>query len=312
MILITGASGFIGRYLADFLLKKEKDKIIGCARKKANLPIPFESVDLADKEAVNNLLKKYLPQEIYHLAGYTNNARSFSEPAKAIFSNLTITANILQAVKELRLKSRILIVSTVQVYRNASFINEDSPLQPASPYALSKQLSEEIAFYYHRNFSLDVVVVRASNQIGPEQSRDYVASKFAYQIAGIIEKRFPAELKVGNLKAMRDFLDVRDAVYGYWLVMKKGKSGEIYNLASGKTISIERLLEEFLKVANLKKEEINIAIDSSSFRSESERYFQISIQKIAQLGFQPQIPLKKTLSDLIDFWRGEIRSFVPQ
>jgi len=307
-ILVTGANGFIAGHLISFLKEKEQGEIIGCTRNHFSSQIHNYICDLEDKKSCEGLIKKIKPEQIYHLAGYTNNARSFLEPQKAISSNLEITYNLLEAVRNSCPSARVLITSTSQVYApGKKTVDESSPLLPNSPYSLSKKLVEEIAKFYLEKYALDVIIARLSNQIGPGQPPEYVASSFARQLALIMLGKKPPELEVGNLKARRDFLDVRDSSYALWLIMNRGIKGEIYNLASGNLITIKQLLDTLIKIANLPEKKVQLTVNKHLYRPEPPSP-RISTPKIQTLGFTPSIPLEKSLKDLIDYWVEELRT----
>jgi len=305
-ILITGASGFIGQHLIQALLKDRKEpsqRIIAtdCQSPPYSLLIPFYRVDLTNARSTEKIIRKIQPRQIYHLAGFSSAARSFQEPARAILQNLTITANVLQAVLRMGAPCRILLMSTVQVYGDArGKICEQTKTAPLSPYAMSKLAMEELARLYFRNFGLDIIIVRATNQIGPGQSDQYVTAGFARQIVEMKMGTRPLEMEVGNLQVKRDFLDVRDAVQAYLLLMRKAESGEIYNLASGKNILVAKLLHKMLLLSRLDPGKIKISVSRARFRPEPKTDQSISIAKIQKLGFKPKIPLQKTLKDLTD------------
>ena len=308
-ILITGANGFIASHLIPFLLKNEPEQIVGCVlRAKSHYLIPTYVYNLQDKTECEKLLKETKPKQIYHLAGYTNNARSFLEPEQAISSNLEITYNLLEALRSFSPRSRLLIASTSQVYApRGNLVDESSPLLPSSPYALSKKLVEEITKFYLKQYHLDLIIVRLSNQIGPGQPPEYVASGFARQIALILLGKKPPELEVGNLEAERDFIDVRDSVQALHLIMKRGKTGEVYNLAKGELVSIKNLLDTLLKIAHLPSNQVQIKTSRQLYRAEPPQP-KISTKKLSSLGFLPQTPLEKTLQDLLNYWLAELRA----
>jgi len=311
-VLITGAKGFIGQHLIPALLQERdgpRSRIVAidCLESVPDLLIPFFQVDLTDARDTEKIIRKLKPRRIYHLAGYTNSARSFQEPARAITENLAITINLLEAARRLKSSCRILMMSTIQVYGDArGIIREESRLNPKSPYAASKVMMEEAARYYQRNFGLDLIVARPGNQLGPGQSQEYVASGFAKQIVEIELGMRPAKLEVGNLQARRDFLDVRDSVQGYVLLMQKAKSGETCNLAGGKNISIAELLDRMLALSRLERTRLKISVSRARFRPEPEIEQRISIARIKKLGFRPRISLDQSLRDVLDYWRVKL------
>ncbi len=303
-ILITGAGGFIGRHLIEALLHSGQGPLAGLDQNPpAKFPVKFFCADLRDDRAAAEAIGRIQPERIYHLAGYSSNARSFSEPATVIRDNLGMAVNLLGAVAKLDKPCRTLLLSTAQVYGDArGRLREEDRPAPLSPYALSKLGMEEVARFYHRTCGLDLVVTRAANQFGPGQSDEYVVSSFARQLLELKMGLRRAELEVGNLKAKRDFIDVRDAVSGYLLLMEKAEAGQTYNLAQGRNLAIEDLLFQMIEFCGLERSHIKIRVSAGRLRPEPKAEAVISVARIRKLGFRPRIKLETSLRDLLDYW----------
>ncbi len=310
-ILVTGASGFIGRHLIRALLESGPGPVIATAKTlpQPKLPVKFLPVDLRDPSSVKSLIREIRPSQIYHLAGYSSSANSFCEPGISLLENVSIAINLLGAVSALKSPCRTLLLSTVQVYGDTpGGLSENCEPSPANPYAASKLMMEEAANFYYRNRRLDLVLARPGNQIGPGQSPDYVASGFARALAEIEAGKRPARIEAGNLDAARDFLDVRDAAKGCLLLMAQGKSGETYHLSSGNKVQVRELLDRLIELSTVKRSCLKIIISGSRFRPEPKKGRDICIRKIRALGFLPEIPLGNSLRDTLNYWRDRISS----
>jgi GDP-4-dehydro-6-deoxy-D-mannose reductase len=180
-------------------------------------------------------------------------------------------------------------------------IDEETPLRPTNPYAVSKITQDYLGLQYILSYKFDVVIVRPFNHTGPGQSPSFAIPAFARQIALIEKDKQEPILKVGNLSAKRDFSDVRDIVKGYTQLMEKGKTGEIYNIGSGKSRSTKELLDLLLLLTDKK---IKVEEDPSKIRPIEVPDTYCNFEKINSLtGWTPGISIEKTLQDTLDYWR---------
>lgn len=310
--LITGIGGFAGGHLARHLLSQNiavagfyhpdhpPSKNLSDIEKQIDL---FPS-DLSDQKQIELLLKKIKPDYIFHLAAFASAAQSFKSPKKTIENNVFSQLNLLEACSNLKLKTRILIIGSSDEYGNIEPkdlpVNEDTPIAPVSPYALSKLIQDFMGLQYFINKNLFIVRVRPFNHIGPGQSKNFVIPDFVSQIVEL-EKKGGGEIRVGNVDALRDFTDVRDMAKAYLLALQKGKAGEVYNIGSGKLVKINDILK---KLISLSKAKISIEQDKRLFRPvDIEKIYCDAAKFKKQTGWEPQIPLEKTLEDTLNFER---------
>lgn len=322
-VLITGITGFVGSHLADYILDNFPEiQIAGLARwrsPKDNIRhildrITLESGDLLDLPSLKTILSRQKPDVIFHLAAQSYVPYSFSSPVVTLTTNVIGTCNLLEAVKELKLASGydpiIHICSSSEVYgqvrENEVPIKEDVPLRPASPYAVSKVAEDRLAFQYWLSWQIKTITTRMFTHTGPRRGEVFAESTFARQIAAIEAGMAPPVVKVGNLESIRTFLDVRDAVKAYWLLVTKCPPGEVYNIGGVETMTVGEMLNRLLKLAKAKK--INIEVDRERLRP-SDVTLQIPcIDKFAAAtGWKPVIKFDKTLEDLLDYWRDYFR-----
>lgn len=305
--LVTGDTGFVGAHLVDFLASKGID-VHGISRSKTahkRKGYRHYAVDLRDAAAAQRLVKRVKPDRIYHLAARSSPALSWKFPLETVTENYSVQLHLLDAIRQARFKTKIHVASSSEVYGkvspNSLPVSEGAPVDPVSPYGVSKALQELSSRQYLKAFGVPVVVTRAFSHTGPGQSDLYVAPSFARQVARIERGELPAVIRVGNLTAIRDFTDVRDVVRAYWLALEKGKPGEIYNVCSGKGRRVSEILDAYLHLA---KKKVHV-------QSERARLRPLDVPKIigdagrlrARTGWKPEIPFSKTLSDLLEFWR---------
>jgi GDP-4-dehydro-6-deoxy-D-mannose reductase len=300
--LITGATGFVGRHLAT-ALRAAGHEVSGLARRPASQDIPIHAVDLNDAAATTAILRHVQPQWLFHLAGYADNGKSFSEPALAWAGNVDATRSLYDAVGQAGLQPRILYVSSGLVYGDAGpgehVFTESDPLQPASPYAESKVAAEQLS----RDRTLDIVCVRPFNQIGPGQSANYAAARFASQIVAV-ERGQADHIVVGDLSARRDMTDVRDMVRAYIRLLEVGQAGEVYNAGSGRTYQIQEVLDRLIAIAGVS---VKVEQKLDPNRKADTAVSRVDIRKLcAATGWTPTYSLEQSLADMLVDVRGNL------
>jgi GDP-4-dehydro-6-deoxy-D-mannose reductase len=337
-ILITGASGFVGRHLIERLANKdeaakaasaytkkrtgERAEFFGTcfperpehceALNSAEPAIKLFYVDLRSEESVARLIRDVRPDEIYHLAALSQVRASWEKRREAVETNLMGTFHLFEAAHNLTPSARILFVSSSDVYGDARprtkkrLFFEDDRDGVVSPYAFTKIAGELLGEFYARREKLAVVVARPFPHTGPGQTEVFVCSDWARQIVRMERGEAEPVISVGNLRIRRDYLDVRDVVRAYALLMEKGKAGEVYNVASGNAPSLGEILRILLSFTDRK---IKICVDPARMRKSDISYLAGSNSKInARTGWTPRIPLGKTLSDLLEYWRYRLGS----
>lgn len=306
--LITGIDGFVGYYLTNHLLE-QGDEVIGTTISPdyKNEDVAVYQMNLLDEKSVEEVIKQTKPDVIYHLAGQSAVGLSWEKPALTMSINVNGTLHLLDAVRKHTSKTKVLIIGSSDQYgpikKDECPIKETRPLKPVSPYGISKMTQEQIASLYVSSYGLNIIMVRAFNHIGPRQGKNFVVADFASKIAEI-EKGADPIIRVGNLDAYRDFTDVRDIVNGYYLLMLKGKIGEIYNIGSGKAIQIKHILEELIALSPVN---ITVVTDEAKLRPIDVPLVVCDHTKLVKdTLWQPQLNIKQTLQDTLDFWRKEI------
>ncbi len=313
--LITGAGGFAGSHLADCLLSDPASgaEVWGCdltGRRRDYHPpaLRMAAADLRDPQAAFRLVDQVRPDRIFHLAGQAFVGDSWSRPWETIETNMRAQVNLLEAVAAAGLRPRILVAGSADVYGRVPEgclpISEDCPLQPDSPYAVSKVGQDMLGIQYGHSHHLHIVRVRPFNHIGPRQNRRFVAPAFASQIAAIEAGRQPPVLHVGNLSARRDFTDVRDMMRAYVLALEMGEPGTVYNIGSGQSRPIQELLDVLLSLAALP---ITVEFDPARLRPVDVADLVCDARRFqARTGWAPRVPFEQSLADLLAYERAAL------
>lgn len=306
-MLVTGAAGFVGTYLAELLAGDGLD-VVGWQRPgsegTAIRGVRWASVELLDAESVAAELGRLRPAAIYHLAGSAHVADSWQHTRETFEGNVLATHHLLQGLRRHRLGPRVLVSGSATIYKpQADPLTEDAPLGPASPYAVSKLAQEVVALQAWKESGLPVVVARSFNHVGPRQTPAYVAPAIARQIALIERGALPPVLKLGNLDPERDVMDVRDTVRAYRAMMHAAEPGVSYNVCSGRAIRIGDLVDLFRARARVP---VTIEQDPSKMRpSDVPRLCGSHARLTAETGWMPRIPLEQTVDDLLAWWRTQ-------
>ena len=299
--LVTGATGFAGGHLLAHLAS------VGVpAHAWAHRAAPasgdgaasWTAVDLLDRAAVRDALDSARPAAIYHCAGIADVHGTWSAPTYALRVNAIGTHYVLEGVRELGLDCRVLITGSALVYRQSpDAITEDQPIGPTTPYGVSKLAQEMTA----RESEIATLLTRPFNHAGPGQSAAYATSAFAQQIAEIETGRRDPVLRVGNLDAKRDITDVRDVVRAYRALMDRGRIRRPYNVCSGRTYTMRALLDILLSFARVR---VRVETDPARLRPSDTPVVHGSHARLTEeTGWTPEIPIERTLSDLLDRWR---------
>ena len=245
--LITGATGFVGSYLIKCIFKQDESAfIVGISRTTKsfikNDRYTHIYIDLNDKEKLIQLIEKNCFQYIIHLAAESSVGFSWQKPEISFKNNVNIYLNLLEAIRITKIKTKILSIGSSESYGKVEEahipLNETDLLNPISPYAVARVAQEMLSKVYIQGFGLEIILTRSFNHFGPGQDNRFVIPSFIDQIRKRKESRSNEPIYTGDLSIVRDFLDVRDVVNAYYLLLNNGKSGEIYNVCSGVGFSL--------------------------------------------------------------------------
>lgn len=312
--LITGAGGFVGGHLCEYLLAHTDWQLLGVV-----YPQPVEAqpaaprlrlvhADLRDPATVKALIEDAQPDFILHLAAQAFVPTSFADPWDTLENNIRSQLNLLEAIRQAGRETRVLVVGSNEEYGTPAPgelpQTEDSPLRPNNPYAVSKVAQDMLGLQYFLAYGVPVVRVRPFNHTGPGQSPNFVVPAFASQIARIEAGWQEPVMQVGNLEAARDFSDARDIVRGYYLAVTQGEPGEVYNLASGRARTVQEVLDTLLDYS---RAEICVERDPARYRPVDVPVVYGSAEKLRRrTGWQVEIPFEQTLRDTLEYWRAQV------
>ena len=293
--LIFGSRGFVGPHLENYLKELEYD-VYEFDLKLGN--------DIRSYEQVHTVIDTYQPDYIFHLAAMAYVAESELNPKRAIDIHITGTLNILEAVRQLGLRTKIHLASTSEEYgyeHQTEEVDENSPTYPTNIYGITKNTMTNIAKSYISKYGMHIVVTRAFNHLGTGQGMQPVSASFARQIA-LIERGELDVLKHGNLETIRNFTDVRDIVRAYEMVIRSNPG--VYNVCSDSTVTMEELLDMFISKAKCK---INTQVDEMLYRPGNSSFMQPLYTKINLLtGWGPTISLEESVIAILGDWRCRV------
>lgn len=305
MILVTGATGFAGSHLLDRL--PAASRIAAWARPGGQSARPhprvdWKEVDLLDRTAVARAIEQTRPSTIYHLAGAPHVGASFDNPVPHFEINAMGTHHLLGAVEQATPHARVVVVTSGMIYRpSADAHTETSPMNPNSPYGLSKMAEDRLAMLAAAG-GLNVVVARPFNHTGPGQDPSFAVPAFAQQIARIEAGLAEPVIRVGNLDAERDLSDVRDVADAYEAIAARGETGAAYNVCVGRAWRIGDLLEMLLGRARVP---IRVEVDEERLRPIELAVLLGDNTRLRALEWAPRIRIETTLDDVLDYWRAQ-------
>jgi len=317
-VLITGIAGFAGSHLAEefagagyevFGTRVRGESRENLAGVKGHVDVRV--LDVRSRRACEKLLADIRPQALFHLAASSAVGVSFSDPELAMQVNFTGTLNILEAIRQnTRVRRELGVVLTVGsadmygcVKRSQLPLTEEQPLNPVSPYAVSKAAADFLCGTYHRVYRLPIIRVRAFNHAGPRQRTGFIVPDFASQIARLEKRSGRRVLKAGDLSTRRDITDVRDVARAYRLIAEHGKIGEVYHIGSGRAVSMQSVLNWLLRMA---RHPITVTRDPRRVRPAEVPVLKADITRLKKLGWRPTISLKQTLADTLEYYRSRV------
>jgi GDP-4-dehydro-6-deoxy-D-mannose reductase len=313
-VLITGVTGFVGSHLAEYALARGAEVWGSCRwrSKTENIDhmrdkLHLVECDLRDLSSVQHLVEQAAPDYIVHLAAQSFVASSWHTPAETLYTNSVSQVNLLEAIRPRKADApRFLAIGSSeeygQVFDDELPIRETNPLRPLSPYAVSKVTQDLMGYQYFQSYGMPIIRTRAFNHEGPRRGDVFVTSNFARQVAEIEAGKRPPVIHVGNLKARRDYTDVRDIVHGYWRLLEAGDAGDVYNLCTGRAWAISEVLDFML--AHSRVPGIATKEDPARLRPSDVPVLLGDATKIEKaVGWKPRIPFEQTLADTLDYWR---------
>lgn len=311
-LLITGAAGFVAGHFIEYLNEYYRNWDVLCIDKNAQInkeiqyfnihDVSFQSIDLLDTGAVRELIRDFQPDYALHLAALSSVAASWKQPSECIMNNTVVFLNLIESIREICPNCRILSVGSSEEYGVVKGddlpIHEKQALNPASPYAVARVSQEQLSRIYVKSYGIPIVLTRSFNHIGPRQDERFVVPGF---IKKVLELRSMGKnegiIETGNVNIIRDFVDVRDVVRAYYMLLLSGKPGEAYNVCSGKRILLKSVL-------NIIGEEIGVSVTArvnpKLVRPQDSPETVGTYYKMeSEFGWTPTIEIQDTIHDMV-------------
>lgn len=298
-LLATGHRGFVGSALREFVTNRAEWGVQWCE--------PQREHDVRDRADLAEMVREHRPDWVVHLAAQSHVHASWSDPAATLQTNVCGTANLLGALDDAGFRGRLLYVSSADVYgtvpESSLPVDELTPPAPRSPYAASKVAAEILCHQWARARPLDVVIARPFNHTGPGQREDFVLPQFARKVAAIKLGRCEPVIAAGDLDVTRDFLDVGDVIDAYLRLLRQGRSGETYNVCSGREVVLRNALSMLMDIAGVRAQ---VVTDPALLRPSEQRRMAGSWRKLADAtGWKPATDFRDTLASLLNHWIRE-------
>lgn len=319
--LITGVSGFVSSYLVEQLAVLNTEHEVWGVDVREPDPVfsnqhshlQFCKVSLLDRDALHALLCKFQPDRIIHLAARSSVAFSWEHPVECFLNNTNIFLNLVETVREIGLQCRILSVGSSEEYGVVSPqempLSEDRCVAPLNPYAVARVAQEHISKVYAQGYGLSIICTRSFNHLGPRQPDNFVVSSFVRQAVEVSLGRRQS-ITCGKLDIVRDFIDVRDVVKAYLLLIENGMPGQVYNVCSGHGTDLATLLEQICRLVRIP---LDWTIDKSLIRPMDNPVIVGDNCRLSSLGFKLVYNLEYSLRDIVSYWQqallvGDIES----
>lgn len=307
-VLITGGSGFIGRYLAREVRGLGHEVVATyLARDELERPpsppegVRWEALDLRDRSQVDRVVESVHADGVFHLAAQAYAAKAWEAPADTFETNVLGTVYLYEALRRRPPREGVFLASSASAYGTVERLptNEETPLHPVNPYGVSKACQDMLSLQYALNFGIRIVRGRLFITTGPGKTGDAL-NDFAQRVAKIERRGAPGTLRVGRLDVKRDISDVRDVVRAIWLVFERGDSVQPINIGAGESFSVRSIAESLLRLSRVP---LALEPDPGLFRPTEEPEIRSDISRLRALGYSPTVPLERTIEDSLSYWR---------
>lgn len=311
-MLITGFSGFVATHFVEYLYKESLAyEICGIDKDEPQfdytqfndrLKITYKLADMTDINRVYEVVSEFQPDYVLHLASFSSVAYSWQHPSSSFMNNCNIFLNLVSVIKDICPLCRILSVGSSEEYGNVAHddlpIRENQTKNPISPYAVARVSQEMLSKIFVDAYGMDIVMTRSFNHIGPRQDKRFVVPSFIQRILDIKDSgKGEGEIPTGDLAIVRDFVDVRDVVKAYFLLLTKGTKGEVYNICSGKGVALKEVVNMIADEVGVK---VAVRIDPDYVRPSENMEIVGSAYKIeSELGWKREYEFGQTIKDMI-------------
>jgi GDP-4-dehydro-6-deoxy-D-mannose reductase len=309
-ILITGASGFIGRNLCAHALSLGHE-VVGTyfaegelsARDLPRKGMKWERLSMQDGAQIDRLVDSVRPEAVFHLAAQAYAQRAWRDPVDTFETNVIGTIRLYEALRRSPPSAGVLLAASGAAYGAPERlpIGEDFPLNATNPYGVSKGAQDMLSLQYSLNFGLRIVRARLFGTTGPGKTGDAM-NDFAKQVAALERTGKPGQIRVGNLDTLRDVSDIRDVVRAMWLIFEKADPKAAVNVGAGRSVSIRWIADQLVRLA---KVPVTVVQDPALLRPTDEPDNRADISRLTALGFKANYPLERTIADALEYWRTE-------
>ena len=307
-ILVTGGSGFIGRFLLRSAVERGHE-VVGTFLSSAELDktpdlpagVRWEGLDLRDRASVDRLVDTARPDAVFHLGAQAYAGRAWRAPVETFEVNVLGTVYLYEALRRRPPEHGVFLASSAAAYGpvDRQPTTEETLLRPVNPYGVSKASQDMLSLQYAMNFGLRIVRGRLFITTGPGKTGDAL-NDFAQRVASIERTGRPGKLRVGNLEVRRDISDVRDVIRAIWAVFERGEPKQPINIGAGRSYSIRAVAETLVRLARVP---VTLEPDPALLRPTDEVEIRSDISRLQALGYAPTIPLETTIEDSLDHWR---------
>jgi GDP-4-dehydro-6-deoxy-D-mannose reductase len=306
-VLVTGSSGFVGTHLTSALMYREHEVFAATQNRNAKFQGNITSglLDILDIDSISNIISRFKPEAIVHLAAQTKVKEAWERPGHTLRTNVIGTINMIEAIRKLSPDTKLISIGSSEEYglsgKEGFPLTENVPCLPQNPYASSKLAAGQLALQLANKEDLNIIHVRPFNHFGPGQRKGFVVSDFASQIVEIEQGTLPGIIRVGNLAAQRDFTHVQDVVRAYIMLLEQNVDNGYYNVCSGIPRKIEVILKSLISMSN---KCIKIEVDSRKLIPLEVPSFVGSYKKIKDVvGWTPKVDIHEALNETLEWWR---------
>ena len=317
-ILITGSTGFVGSHLFHKLCNDPSFVVVVTSRSSSPIIVPgiiHHILNILDTDSLYSVLLSCCPDVVIHLASQSYVSSSWNKPEETYHTNQTGTENLFSALHRLQAetgkRTHVIIPSSSEVSKYSdNLLDEQSALLPRSPYGISKLAQEYIAQRYHDHYGITSTIMRMFNHSGPRRTPSFIDTSTAYKIALIERDLIEPHLTFRTLAAIRDFMDISDAVSAYIAAIKAPMQTGIYNVCSSKRLSLETLIASLIqlstshsKIKLCAHKAVPLPSDGGCLVGENKSFR-------ASTGWEPQRDFcKDSLPQILDYWRSVVANY---
>ena len=321
-ILITGVTGFVGSHMADYLLRTQPDAEIFATKRwhlsrmdnvrDIQTKLSWIDCDLTDPISTRTAIERAAPDRIFHFAAESFVSPSWENPHRYMDVNYNGTLNILEAMRQMGSKAKLLIPGSGEEYGQIEEhevpIRDTTVLRPVNPYAVTKVAQDLIGYVYHCSYGLNVIRTRAFNHEGPRREKVFGIPWYAYQVACVEAGLIDKEIRVGHIEDRRNFTHVQDIVEAYWLAREKLTSVELFLVGSEDEASVHTFREALDSLIGMSTVEgITYRTDPEFVRPTQVPRLIADTQPFRDLtGWEPRVPYEQILTDTLAYWRQRV------